>query len=349
MLTRSYPVCPPANQTRIIIHTASPKLGIQANTRPLYHNVNITGTKNLISSITQIGTVKALVYTSSSSVIYDNATNILNATEDLPICFEPEQLEYHTHTKSVNKELVLNANGRSGLSTAVIRAPVLFSEGDMTCTPRMVENARSGRGRFQIDDGKNLYDITYVGNTAYAHILSARTLLRESLSTERIPEEVNINGEAFTITNDEPWLSWDFARSIGKDAGFGKKKGDVWVTPIAVYYVFAVLAEWLVWLGSLGRKESGINARMGKYLTMTRTFDISKSKKRLGYRPQVDMKRESRGLLRRTSRVAQTERRLHGVVLTTLATLNVVILARKLLVLVQVPSHSLLGEKPSSK
>ncbi|KAH6677734.1 hypothetical protein B0J14DRAFT_615806 [Halenospora varia] len=235
--------------------TSNITLRIQANTRPLYHNVNITGTKNLISSITQVGTVKALVYTSSSSVIHDNATNILNATEDLPICFEPEQLEYHTHTKAVNKELVLNANGRSGLSTAVIHAPVLFSEGDMTCTPRMVENARSGRGRFQIDDGKNLYDIT--------------------------PEEVNINGEAFIITNDEPWLFWDSARSTGKEAGFGKK-GDFWVTLVAVYYVFAILAEWLVWLGSLGRKESDINARMGKYLTMTRTFDISKSKKRLG-------------------------------------------------------------------
>ncbi|KAF2680558.1 hypothetical protein K458DRAFT_392903 [Lentithecium fluviatile CBS 122367] len=45
---------------------------------------------------------------------------------------------------------------------------------------------------------------------------------------------------------------------------------------------------WAVWLTSFGTRESmTINRKMVKYCTMTRTFDITKSRERLGYRPLV--------------------------------------------------------------
>ena len=171
----------------------------------------------------------------------------------------------------------------------IIRAAMLFGKGGTTSTPHMVENARAGRGRFQIGDGINLFDFTYVGNTAYAHVLAAKALLRESAATEPVPDDLKVNGEAFVITNDDPWPFWDYTRAIDAAAGHPVKKEDVWVVPATVYYEFAVISEWFVWVFSLGRKESFINRRMVKYLTMTRTFDISKAEKRLGYRPEVSM------------------------------------------------------------
>ena len=274
---------------RIIFHTASPKLMVQANTRQLYTEVNVNGTKLLLECIKEVGVTKALIYTSSSSVIHNNTTDLVNVTEDLPLCFEPEQTEYYTHTKAVAEQIIVSANKQNGLLTTIIRASMLFGEGDATSTPQMVENARAGRAKFQIGSGTNLFDFKYIGNTAYAHVLAAKALLREAAATELVPEDSKVNGEAFFITNDDPWPFGDYTRAIGAAAGYPVEKENIWVVSATVYYAFAILLEWGVWVLSLGRKESIINRRMAKYLTMTRTFDISKAKKRLGYRPQVSM------------------------------------------------------------
>ncbi|KAJ8061010.1 hypothetical protein OCU04_010088 [Sclerotinia nivalis] len=262
---------------------------IQANTRQLYTDVNINGASILLSCIKEVGVTAALVYTSSSSVIHNNMTNLVRATEDHPLCFEPEQTEYYTHTKAVAEQLIVGANKKGELFTAIIRAALLFGEGDATSTPNMVENARAGRGKFQVGDGTNLYDFTYIGNTAYAHLLAAKALLREFNTTEPVTDDRKVNGEAFIITNDDPWPFWEFTRAIGAAAGHPVKKENIWIVPASVYYVCAVIAEWAVWLFSFGRKEPMINRRMVKYLTLTRTFDVSKAKQRLGYRPLVSM------------------------------------------------------------
>jgi sterol-4alpha-carboxylate 3-dehydrogenase (decarboxylating) len=69
-------------------------------------------------------------------------------------------------------------------------------------------------------------------------------------------------------------------------AGCGVKKENVKVVPTWVYYALAVIAEWSMWLFTLGRRESQINRKMIRFFTITNTFDISKAKTRLGYRPQ---------------------------------------------------------------
>jgi sterol-4alpha-carboxylate 3-dehydrogenase (decarboxylating) len=272
----------------VVINTASPKL-MGVNSRTLFAKVNITGTEVLLASLKELGVTKALIYTSSSSVIHDNTTDLTNATEDAPLCFEPAQKEYYTHTKAVAEEMVLKANNQNGMLTAVIRAALLFGEGDNTSTPQIVENARSGKGKFRVGNGKNLFDFTYVGNTAHAHILAAKALLRESGTKTPIPDNKRINGEAFVITNDEPWPFWDYTLAVGAKAGFPVDKKDIWVIPAWLYYVLAVVVEWVVWVRSFGTREPVINRRMVKYLTLNRTFNISKAKERLGYRPLVNM------------------------------------------------------------
>jgi sterol-4alpha-carboxylate 3-dehydrogenase (decarboxylating) len=102
---------------------------------------------------------------------------MINATEESLLCFEPKQTEYYTRTKAVAEQLVCATNGKNGLLTATIRAAMLCGEGDKTSTPQMVENAKLGRGKFQIGDGKNLYDFAYIGNTAYAHTLTVKSVL----------------------------------------------------------------------------------------------------------------------------------------------------------------------------
>lgn len=274
---------------RVIMQTASPKLMGQSNSRKLFEEVNISGTRNLLDCIYGAGFTKVLVYTSSTSVVHDNCTDLVNVTESLPLYFEPEQKEFYSHTKAVAENMIRTANRQNGLLTTVLRANTLFGEGDTLSIPTIVENAKAGRGNFQVGNGTNLFDFTYAGNTAYAHILAAKALLRESTADMPTPDQSKVDGEAFAITNDDPWPFWDFTRAVGAAAGYPVKKEDIWVVPESLCYNIAVIAEWVVWAFSFGCKESRINRKMVRYTTMTRTFDITKARERLGYCPQVSM------------------------------------------------------------
>lgn len=276
---------------RTIFHTVSPNMLGQRNTNQVFYDGNVNGTKNLLENIARTGTVKALIYTGSSSVIHNNQTDLIFATEDEPYCPASEQTVYYTQTKAEAEQLVLQANRTNGLLTACIRGCTLFGEGD-NVMPTQIGTFKSGRGKLQVGSGKNLFDWTYTGNSAYAHVLAAQKLVLIDLTIppRKEDEDMRVDGEAFVITNDEPWPFWDFVRAVGAAAGYPVTKVEVWVVPSWVFYGIAVCAEWGVWAASLGRRESRLNRQMVKYMGAERTFDISKAKKRLGYRPQVTVR-----------------------------------------------------------
>jgi sterol-4alpha-carboxylate 3-dehydrogenase (decarboxylating) len=105
---------------------------------------------------------------------------------------------------------VLAANGTNGMLTVSLKPASCFGEANEEMMEKLISVARSGRANVQMGDGTNLYDFVYVGNVADAHILAAKALLR---AHERAPgEDERVDGEAFHLTNDEPWLFWDFTR-----------------------------------------------------------------------------------------------------------------------------------------
>ncbi len=72
------------------------------------------------------------------------------------------------------------------------------------------------------------------------------------------------------------------------------KLEDIRVVLRIIGLMIAMIAEWMVWLTSLGRKQSSMT-RMGiKYSTMTRTYRIDKAKKRLQYKSLVGMEEATR-------------------------------------------------------
>jgi sterol-4alpha-carboxylate 3-dehydrogenase (decarboxylating) len=67
----------------VVIHSASPPIPtVGKGDEKLFFRVNVEGTRNIISACNEAG-VKALVYTSSASVIY-NGGNLVNANELTP-------------------------------------------------------------------------------------------------------------------------------------------------------------------------------------------------------------------------------------------------------------------------
>jgi sterol-4alpha-carboxylate 3-dehydrogenase (decarboxylating) len=231
----------------------------------------------------ELGT-EAFVYTSSASVVHDAVSELIQGDESLPLVYLPAQKEIYSHTKALADQLVLDYNGttKGSMLTTSIRPSGIFGENDATAAA-FVENAAAGKLKFQIGDGTNLFSFTYQENVVDAHILAAEALLRSII--EPPSKDMRVAGEGFLITNDEDIPFWEFARAIGDAAGYPTKS--VTALPKFVGLAMAVVAEWMVWITSFGRKKSRMNTIGIRYSCMNRTYRIDKAKKVLGYKPRV--------------------------------------------------------------
>jgi hypothetical protein len=68
------------------------------------------------------------------------------------------------------EQLVLDANSAS-LAVVALRPSGIFGEGDTVMVPTFVRQAKAGKMKYIIGNGKNVWDFTYVGNVAQAHVL----------------------------------------------------------------------------------------------------------------------------------------------------------------------------------
>lgn len=83
----------------VVIHTASPApQGDDAVAKSLFKKVNVDGTEVIVAACQKSG-VKALVYTSSASIMTDNKSDLRNATEEFPVFRGKLQPEYYSETK----------------------------------------------------------------------------------------------------------------------------------------------------------------------------------------------------------------------------------------------------------
>jgi sterol-4alpha-carboxylate 3-dehydrogenase (decarboxylating) len=83
----------------VVIHTASPPA--QSNdsvSHAIFKKVNVDGTAAVVEACRKSGT-KALVYTSSASVLSDNRSDLINADERWPVIRGKLQSEYYSETK----------------------------------------------------------------------------------------------------------------------------------------------------------------------------------------------------------------------------------------------------------
>ncbi|KAJ9669332.1 erg26, C-3 sterol dehydrogenase [Coniosporium apollinis] len=284
----------------VVIHTASPHAFAA---REVLWKVNVEGTKVLLEAAQKSG-VKAFVHTSSASVIMDRSMKIINADERWPVVMGKEQPEYYTTTKAHAELAVLAANRTPPtFLTTALRPAGIFGEGDGQTLPGMLNVLAQGKHTFQIGANDNLFDFTYVLNVAHAHILAANALLATASMAPTVPlDNERVDGEAFFITNDAPIYFWDFARTVWFYAGDRTPLSKVWVLPEEVMSTLGGVMEWVY--GAVGKKPAMTRAQ-ARYACMTRYFDISKAKRRLGYSPIVGLEEG----IRRGVEAAMEERR----------------------------------------
>ena len=172
------------------------------------------------------------------------------------------------------------------LLTCAIRPSGIMGEGDTMVLYHLINILHQGRSGVQVGDNDNLFDFTYVENVAHGHLLAARALLVTAASKTIPLDNEKVDGEAFLITNDSPVYFWDFARAVWNAAGSPHGTEHVRVLPRSVGMVLGYLSECFFW--AIGKPPT-FNRQRIVYSCMTRYYDISKAKKRLGYQPLVSL------------------------------------------------------------
>ncbi|KAJ9121954.1 hypothetical protein QFC24_004537 [Naganishia onofrii] len=169
----------------VIIHTASP---IHGQAAALYEKVNVQGTRTVIQSCLTHG-VRKLVYTSSAGVVYNGSENLVDVDERMEV--PDAALDAYNKTKADAERLVLLANGvplenntGGNLLTCALRPAGIFGPYDRQQLAGFKSVITNGQTRFQIGSNDNLFDWTYVGNVAHAHLLAA-----DKLGTVVTPDE----------------------------------------------------------------------------------------------------------------------------------------------------------------
>lgn len=270
-----------------VFHAASPDPLVLNPVR--FRSVNVDGARNLLDTAKRTKSVKAFVYTSTSSAIHDNVSELVDADESLPVLRYPAQRRVYTLTKVEAEDEILAGNrqdGDSSVLTVSIRPATAFGARDTGFLGKVVAQARAGKANVQIGPGRNYYDVTYISNLVDAHLLAAQALV-EAHGKAVPPPERRVDGEAFIITNDEPVLFWDFNRAVAASIGIPVKKEDIKVVPYWVAMLAATVSEWSTWIFSFGRRQTPITREAVHLSTITRTLRCDKAKRILGYRPRV--------------------------------------------------------------
>jgi plant 3beta-hydroxysteroid-4alpha-carboxylate 3-dehydrogenase len=173
------------------------------------------------------------------------------------------------------EKLVLAANSDK-LATCALRPSGIFGPGnDRLLVPSVAKRGQTGKIKYIIGSGDNIFDWTYVGNVAAAHLCAAAHLDIGGAAS----------GQAFFITNDEPTGFWEMLGDISEGLGYARPSVKL---PVWLMMVLAYLA---LLFGALFGVESDLNPMRVRIASVQRTMSCAKAKTLLGYAPLTSMQR----------------------------------------------------------
>lgn len=197
--------------------------------------------------------------------------------------------------------------------TCALRPAGILGEKDATVTHKMTELGYDGSPftlKMQLGENNNLFDFTYVGNIAYAHMLAAYRLLatynRYESNKAGLLDNEKVDGEAFNITNDSPIYFWDAAHYMWALIDKVVEPHQIWVLAEGLLGPIGGFLEGI--MGLFGKTPS-LTRRQVRYSCMTRYYSVEKAKFRLAYLPVVPV---DEGIARAVGYVAAQRNQSQG-------------------------------------
>ncbi|MGI6681492.1 MAG: NAD-dependent epimerase/dehydratase family protein [Bdellovibrionota bacterium] len=234
-----------------------------------FYKTNILGTKNIIKACKEHN-IKYLIYTSSPSVITTDE-GLENVKEDYPY---PNKYDaYYPQTKAEAEKLIVSVGKEKSPLTIVLRPHLIWGPGDTNLIPTILKKARGGKVR-KVGDGENIVDCSYIDDCVDAHILAL----------EALEKNENLSSNIYFVTQDEPIKLWDFVNKIL--ATFGEKPITKKVSKKLALSVASVLE---IFSKIIPSSKPLFTRFLIVEMTTHHYFDITNTKKDLGYKPKVSI------------------------------------------------------------
>lgn len=231
---------------------------------------NVKGTQAILQACRLAG-VKALVFTSSPSVVHDG-TDLRGVDESYPY---PRHFDaYYPQTKAQAEQEVLRADEPGALRTVALRPHLIWGPDDTNLIPTVVERAKAGR-LTRIGGGENLVDLTFIDDCVQAHIKAMEALIET-------PERVG--GKAYFISQGDPVSLWGWIDQVLQANGLPPVKKSI---PTQLADGLAIVMEFVArCLGRLGVSTTPLLTRfLVSEMATHHYFDISRAKRDFGYEP----------------------------------------------------------------
>ena len=197
------------------------------------------GTMRLLDYSKNTNSVKAFVYTSSSSVVEGPYVSV-DETRSL-ITRSSSGANHYSISKARAEELVVKANNRAELRTVSLRIAGIYGDRDNQMIPGTLKVLRDKRQHVQIGDNSTLFDFYSATNAATAHILAARALLA-GMEDPAVPK---VDGEVFFITDGKSMPFWTFSRKVWGSAGDRTPPEKIKKIPAWFVLSIAITMEWI--------------------------------------------------------------------------------------------------------
>ena len=233
-----------------------------------FFSINVEGTRNLIQACEQ-EKVSRLVYTSSPSVVFA-MSDLEGANETLP--YPQKFYAHYPESKAIAEKLVLEANAKNSLATCSLRPHLIWGPRDTHIIPMLINRTREGK-LVQIGQGKNKVDVSYVENSADAHVQAALKLKPDS----------PVAGQAYFIGDDFPVNLWEWVNALLTLLQLPGVKRKI---PYRSAYILGYFMENLYTLfPKLG--EPRVTRFLACQFAKSHYFDHGKAKRDFGYHPKI--------------------------------------------------------------
>ena len=150
----------------------------------------------------------------------------------------------------------------------------MFGPGDHQLVPSIHACVAKWETPFVLGDAENLWDVTYVGNIADAHVLAIENMLSSKTAA----------GEAFFISNEAPITFRDFCLAVWRE--FGHYPPFEVHVPQTLAASVGYIAEWVTWLTGT---QTTISSASVKDACSIRYCTGEKARRILGYKPRVGL------------------------------------------------------------
>ena len=234
----------------------------------LVRSVNIEGTRTVLRVAKEAG-VRRLVHT--SSIITASGEEHCGVSEVTPYSTASD---LYSTTKVASEQLVLAANGDSGLLTSAIRPGGIYGPGERNnLIGPLIKSLKQGGPLLFFGDSSTRLDYTYIDNLVDAQLRAA----------ERLVEGSPVCGQAYFVTDGDPINTGAFSQTLVDEMSLEARAIRV---PARVARALATAGERVFQV--FGKPKPPVSMVEVRLCVKNSYFSIDKARRDLEYQPIVD-------------------------------------------------------------